>query len=118
MSNLGQYLTDHANAGNCAAAYYNGTHQPSCPLSPGVCSVIAYLVVELKNAEYQAATAAANSPVPAYVPPLSPVPFSPVPPVSTGNDGSHYVPGGGGTGTGGTVQVPWGNDGSTNVETR
>lgn len=113
MSSLSQYLADHANAGACASAYYDGTHQPSCMLAPGVCSVIAYLIVELKNAEQRERMALQAQPLPAphYASPppvpLSPVPASPLPlfnPCESGNDGASGGAGGGGL-------VSWLNEG-------
>lgn len=65
MGDISSYLTDHGNAGNCAWHYYNGTHNAStCLVSPGVCSVIAYLVAELKSAESQS-RASSSYPLPA-----------------------------------------------------
>lgn len=86
MSNISQYLADNANAGACAANYYGNTHDTAtCRLAAGVCSVIAYLITELKNAEQRERMALQAQPLPApqYVSPapvpLSPVPLSPVP---------------------------------------
>lgn len=79
MSDISKYLADNANAGACAANYYGNTHDTAqCRLAAGVCSVIAYLVMELKNAERQARLALQAQPIPTYVPP------APIPPVSTG----------------------------------
>jgi hypothetical protein len=73
MSDISQYLSDHGHAGHCAFSYYNGTHdQNTCQAPPGVCSVIAYLVAELKNAEYyyHAAVTPATPATPSYQPPV------------------------------------------------
>lgn len=52
---ISQYLSDHAAAGACAYNYYNTAHDAdTCLVAPGVCSMIAYLVAELKNAEQRA----------------------------------------------------------------
>lgn len=52
MSNVWDYLNDHAAAGHCAYSHYHGSHSAStCPASAGVCEVIRYLVGELKVAE-------------------------------------------------------------------
>lgn len=126
MSSISQYLSDNANAGQCASAYYNNTHTPGgCPVQPGICSVIAFLVVELKNAEQRERTALQAQPLPAVYTPASP-PLIPVSPVPSAGSGSHYAPtpdgtglmgggGSGGGGSGGTGQPAWGNEG---VETR
>jgi hypothetical protein len=47
-----QYITDHTAAGECTLMHYQGKHDNSrCTIPPGYCSMNAYLVVLLKNAE-------------------------------------------------------------------
>lgn len=87
MSEISQYLSDHTNAGACAANYYDNTHDPvTCRVAPGVCSVIAYLVMELKNAEMKVKAAeqypSVQQPLPQYIP--APVPFVPTAPAGPG----------------------------------
>lgn len=100
MSDISSYLTDHSNAGTCAYNYYNGIHDPNaCRVSPGVCSVIAYLVAELKNAEWRAAAPQENSgPQPRFDPLNDPMPSG-----GTGNNATTYQMPSSGSGGGGSV---------------
>lgn len=102
MNDISQYLNDHNAAGACAQMYYAGQHDVQrCLLAPGVCSMIAYLVAELKNAEQKARynSSPAPQPLPQYVPvPNGLPPLSPIPPVTTaGDNGNLYAKPGPGT---------------------
>jgi len=106
MSSIAQYLSDHANAGACAASYYANTHEVhTCRVPAGVCSVIAYLVIELKNAEQRAPLAQPYSPFPS----LPNVGAVPVTPVTSGTNGSHYA---GSAGAGGGGNGQWNSSGT------
>lgn len=121
MSDISQYLKDHGNTGHCAFNYYHGTHDVNtCAAAPGVCAVIAYLVAELKNAEFYHSVAPQpqlqpTTQQPQYDPLTDPA-FTQVGGSGTGNDRVTYqfqatppegTPGSGSAGAGGSGVVPW-----------
>lgn len=60
-----QYISDHANAGDCAYAHYQGTHTPAgCPVPAGYCAMIGYTIGLLRLSESRAARSQSPAPAP------------------------------------------------------